>query len=316
MPTPPRACYATGIGEPALPVSVVVPARDRAHLIERALASVARQRPRPPAEVIVVDDGSSDGTGEVAERQGARVLRHDRNRGVAAARNAGVAAAEHPWVAFLDSDDEWLPDHLAVLWGLRGEHALVGGSLVWLRDDGSAYRLVAPQARTAGELTSPAPLLFPENFLLPSATMVSRDAFERAGGFDETMRLAEDLDLWVRLLDAGSAYVTERVVSVYRGHPGQASVDRGGLRAAHEAIVLRHADRAWCTPALLAGVRAVAEWDTLRERLAAGDRRTAVRSGVRLVRPRRARAVARLWTERRRLRARARALPASGELGG
>jgi glycosyltransferase involved in cell wall biosynthesis len=303
------------IAEPALPVTVVVPAHDRAHLIERALASVARQRPRPPAEVIVVDDGSSDGTGEVAERQGVRVLRHERNRGVSAARNSGVAAASHPWIAFLDSDDEWLPEHLEVLWDLRGEHSLVAGSLVWLRDDGSAYRLIGPPPRLAGDLRTPAPLVFPENFLQPSAVMVRRDAFERAGGFDETMRLAEDLDLWVRLLDAGSACVTERVVSVYRGHPGQASVARAGLRDAHAAIVHRHTDREWCTPALLAGVSAVAEWDVLRERLAAGDRRGAVRSGIRLARPRRARALVHLWTRRKRLRARAGALKTGAELG-
>src|SRR5205814_6119521 len=102
-----------------LPVSVVVPAHDRADVIERALRSVAEQRDCEPAEVIVVDDRSTDRTAELAEAHGARVLRHDRNRGQAAARNTGVRATVQPWIALLDTDDEWLPDHLAVLWPLR-----------------------------------------------------------------------------------------------------------------------------------------------------------------------------------------------------
>src|SRR5438552_16330121 len=92
-----------------LPVSVVVPAHDRAHVIERALRSVAEQRDCAPAELIVVDDGSTDRTAEVAQAHGARVLRHDRNRGVSAARNTGARSASQPWVALLDRDDEWLP---------------------------------------------------------------------------------------------------------------------------------------------------------------------------------------------------------------
>src|SRR5438132_14127317 len=92
-----------------LPVSVVVPAHDRAEVIERALESVAEQRDCEPAEVIVVDDGSTDRTAEVAEANGAEVIRHGRNRGVSAARNTGVRAAAQPWIALLDSDDEWLP---------------------------------------------------------------------------------------------------------------------------------------------------------------------------------------------------------------
>src|SRR5437764_2888814 len=235
-----------------LPVAVVGPAHGRAHVIERALRSVAEQRDCAPAELIVVDDGSTDRTAEVAQAHGARVLRHDRNRGVSAARNTGARSASQPWVALLDSDDEWLPDHLATLWALRDDHVLVGGALLWIGTDGRAERISAPPAGQAGRLRSPAPLLFPENFLQPSAVILSRDAFERAGGFDEEMRLAEDLDLWVRMLERGTGCVTHRVVSIYRVHGGQASSgQRAALRAAHAAIARRYADRPWCPPALV-----------------------------------------------------------------
>ncbi len=98
--------------QPTLPVSVVIPVFNGAHLLDRALRSIASQQPRKPAEVIVVDDGSSDGSHEVAEAGGARVIRHERNLGLAAAKDTGIRAARHEWVALLDSDDEWLPGHL------------------------------------------------------------------------------------------------------------------------------------------------------------------------------------------------------------
>ena len=291
-----------------LPVSVVVPAHDRAHVIERALSSVAGQRGCAPAEVIVVDDGSTDRTAELAEEHGARVIRHDRNRGVSAARNIGVRWAAQPWIAWLDSDDEWLPDHLAALWPLRGDHVLVGGALLWVGPGGRAERVSARPAGQGGDLRSPAPLLFPENFLQPSAVLLRRDAFDRAGGFDEGMRLAEDLDLWVRMLELGTGFVTDRVISVYRVHGGQASTDqRAGLRTAHEAIVRRYAGRPWCPPALLERARAVALWDELRECLRARDRGGALRRAARLLSsPVRIQALLRLLSHRRRARAVAR----------
>src|SRR5262249_44002403 len=90
-------------------VSVVIPAYDRAHTIERALSSVRRQS-HSPLEILVVDDASSDTTREVVGRiddSRIRVLGLERNHGPAGARNAGVAAAKGRWIAFLDSDDEW-----------------------------------------------------------------------------------------------------------------------------------------------------------------------------------------------------------------
>ena len=120
--------HTAGSASPALPVTVVIPAYNRGARIGRAVGTALRQRPRPPAQVIVVDDCSTDGTAEAAMRAGADVFRHEVNRGAGAARNTAIEHASQPWVAFLDSDDEWLPNHLAALWSVRAGHVLVGGA--------------------------------------------------------------------------------------------------------------------------------------------------------------------------------------------
>jgi glycosyltransferase involved in cell wall biosynthesis len=99
---------------PSAPVSVVIPAFNVEDYIGGAIASV-RAQTVAPAEIIVIDDGSSDGTGAAAEEAGARVIRQI-NRGLAAARNRGVAAARWPWIALLDADDRWLPGKLERQW--------------------------------------------------------------------------------------------------------------------------------------------------------------------------------------------------------
>src|SRR3954469_17155942 len=112
------------MGHEPLPVSVVIPAYRRAAMAERAVRSAFAQR-RPPAEVIVVDDASGDDTAARVEAAGARVVVHDRNRGRGAARNSGLRAAANDWVALLDSDDAWLPEHLTTLWPARDDHLLL-----------------------------------------------------------------------------------------------------------------------------------------------------------------------------------------------
>src|SRR4051812_34536133 len=108
-----------------LPVSVVIPAYRRPGMVERAVRSVLAQT-RRPAEVIVVDDASGDDTGARAAALGARVITPPHNRGRGASRNTGIADATQEWVALLDCDDEWLPDHLDTLWNARADHLLVG----------------------------------------------------------------------------------------------------------------------------------------------------------------------------------------------
>ena len=99
----------------------------------RCLASVWAQHPHGPTEVIVVDDHSTDDTaGGGGLARGARASATPRTGAPRQARNTAIAAADCEWLAFLDSDDEWLPHHLAHLWEIKGEHALVGGARLLL----------------------------------------------------------------------------------------------------------------------------------------------------------------------------------------
>src|SRR6185312_1998528 len=156
-------------------VCVVIPAHNRAQQLPRCLASVWSQRPHGPREVIVVDDNSTDDTARVAESLGARVIRHSENRGAAAARNTAIAAAESDWLAFLDSDDEWLPHHLAHLWEIKGEHALVGGAAFYCTPDGVGDRYSGPVRRRPMEFRSPDRLISTLNFFTTSGSMLRRD---------------------------------------------------------------------------------------------------------------------------------------------
>ncbi len=145
-PAPRKSVIARPEGYP-LPITVIIPAYNRADTVARAVASALAQRPSRPAEVVVVDDGSADDTAEAARLAGARVVRHSVNRRLGAARNTGLSNATQPWIALLDSDDEWLPHHLASLWPLRGTHVLIAASALRCAPDGQQLHLGRPSLR-------------------------------------------------------------------------------------------------------------------------------------------------------------------------
>jgi glycosyltransferase involved in cell wall biosynthesis len=268
-----------------LPVSVVIPAFNRAELLGEAITSVAAQTPHRPAEVIVVDDCSTDGTGAVAEALGARVIRHPHNRGAAAARNTGFDAATQPWVAPLDSDDVWLPHHLATLWRARQGHVLVAGAALACAQNGTpgADRYHGVPGRSARRLDSPRAIVWPENFLAASGVLVSTDAVRAVGGYDTSLRYAEDFDLWIRLLERGPGLALPTVVYRWRTHPGQKSKGSTRPRRVQRQIVRRAAGRPWWSAGLERRRLAVADWDDLRLALAQGRRLRALRGAARLL---------------------------------
>ena len=291
-----------------LPVSVLIPAHNRAGLIGRALESVAAQAPARPAETIVVDDGSDDDTAAVAERLGARVVRHERNRGTAAARNTGAEAATQPWLALLDSDDEWLPHHLAHLWELQPGYGLVAAAARYENADGLPVAYHGMPARAPTELRSPAPLLFPGNLIPASAAMVRRDLVAAVGGF-RPPDAVEDLDLWLRVIEREPALVSPEVTVVYHLHGAQSSDDAAKMQRLHLTIGDRYADRPWWSPALVEGWRANAAWNDVRSAVRRGRPVVAARRlGWIAARPRRIAAVVSGRVHRARLRRRGRGL--------
>jgi hypothetical protein len=159
---------------PAPRVTVVVPARDAAGTIGRAVRAILGQADAPPYELVVVDNASRDGTGELAAAAGARVVRlDDRAGGPGRARNAGVAAATGTHVAFTDADCYPTPGWLGALWAAAADAELVAGPVA---ADASAPR--GPWDRTL-EYPSPTPLWATANLL------IARDALDAAGGFDD-----------------------------------------------------------------------------------------------------------------------------------
>ena len=257
-------------------VSVIIPAFNRADTLPRALRSVFSQQLRP-AEVIVVDDHSQDSTAELAQEWGARVIRHEHNRGAAAARNTAVAAATQPWLAPLDSDDEWLPHHLATLWPLRADNVLVAGGIVsWFDDAPETRPMYEGTLRPGGQtLRSPAALI-PQNVIPASAVLVRRQAVLAAGGYNTDLKYAEDWDLWLRVLEHGTAAMTPRVLGVYHRHSGQKSGHEVGPSDTHNRIVFSCVDRPWWSARLEQRWAGLRLWDQMELSWAAGGRRDAV----------------------------------------
>lgn len=257
-------------------VTVVIPAYQRVDFVGRAVLSALSQRPRRPAEVIVVDDGSTDGTGDVAERFGATVVRQP-NAGEGAARNTGLRTARTAWVALLDSDDEWLPNHLDVVMPHAPGAVLVASTA---RAVPSGRRVGSPWRSV--QRIGPRDLIWPQSPFAPGAVVLDRAAALAVGGFP-TLRLGADLDLWLRLLEVGPGVVLPDVTSVYTEHERQVSGDRTQMRVNRHEVVARHRDAVWFDPDLPAKMAAVDAWDEFRQ---AGreSRRSALRGLVTTVR--------------------------------
>jgi glycosyltransferase involved in cell wall biosynthesis len=278
--------------EKLLDVSVVIPAYNREALIGRAVVSALSQRPHRPAEVIVVDDGSTDATADVAEQLGARVIRQE-NKGEGGARNAGIAAATSTWLAFLDSDDEWLPQHLSVLSPHLEDNVLVG----------SAARCV-PSGLLAGtgdsipRAVTAASILWPDSPLVPSATMVRRDVALKIDGF-RALPTAADLDFFIRVLECGNGIVLPDITSIYFEHGGQVSADMAALRRGRFQVLQDYADRSWFPAGVLDKIHISDEWDEFRKAQRANDWHEAAAHAGCLVRPRAWPALVALWRFRR-----------------
>ena len=247
----------------ALPVSVVIPAWRCARYVEAAVRSVQAQTLQP-LEVIVVDDASHDGTAGKARALGVTVIEHASNEGVGRTRNDGIAAASGAWIASLDCDDEWLPHHLETLWAARAGHVLVSAAAITAGD--RQPRALGWAGRRPRLLDSPVKAILPEPIIRTSGVMFRRDGAIAVGGFRPEQRRAQDLDLWLRLLERGTGIALPVVTSVYRVHPDQVSTDRATGRQAQREILASYADRPWCTPAVRRARETTLAWDESRAR--------------------------------------------------
>lgn len=201
-------------------VSVVIPTYNRARTIGEAVASVLAQS-LPAHEVVVVDDGSTDATPAALAPFAGRIIVHRQaNGGVGAARNVGIARATGDWIAFLDSDDVWLPGRLEVL-ARDATRTSAGVHVADVRLEGPGYdesllalRGIRVPAAGAEPFARALPTIL--GGLQLDGIACRRDWLRAAGGFDPELRMFEDLDLLARLALAGPWLFTGTVVARVR----------------------------------------------------------------------------------------------------
>ena len=212
-------------------VSVVIPSYNHAHFLGEAISSVLAQD-YPRIEVVIVNDGSSDDTAQVAARFPEVRYVEQANRGLAAARNAGLAVCTGELVVFLDADDRLLPGALEA--GVRAMAAepatgFAAGYSRFISRDGTALPTGQPQ-RATGE--DPYVHLLRRNRIRnPAMVMFRRDAVLRAGGFSAGIEACADYDLYLRISRAWPVAFHDQVVADYRKH--------GGNMSANSALMLR-----------------------------------------------------------------------------
>lgn len=211
-------------------VSVIIPTYNRAMKAARAVASVLYQTFRN-LELIVVDDGSRDRTRSVMEQFGThiRLLFHEENRGVSAARNTGIRAAHSPFIAFLDSDDYWLPEKLTRqldFFRLHPEALACQTEEIWIRR-GRRVNPMGKHVKPSGEIFSPSLKLC---LVSPSAVMLRRSLLDEVGLFDESLPACEDYDLWLRISCRHPIHLIDEPLLIKEGgSPDQLSATVEGL---------------------------------------------------------------------------------------
>ncbi|MGH9797079.1 MAG: glycosyltransferase family 2 protein [Candidatus Polarisedimenticolia bacterium] len=212
---------------PAPRVSVIIPAYNRADLLPATLESVFAQGWRE-FEIVVVDDGSTDGTAALLASYGDRIRWvAQQNRGVAAARNRGIREARGAFLAFLDSDDLWEPDALGKIMQAFEDHPDAGLVAIMAREITAAGERtgIVYGKRTPGPFFSTAGLLWGDQGGC-SWFVVRRDVLERVGLYDESLRSAEECDLCLRLSFVTRMVVVREPLLLRRAHPGNLSRNR------------------------------------------------------------------------------------------
>jgi len=219
-------------------ISVIIPTFNRLNLLKETLESVRSQIFRD-FEIIVVNDGSSDGTGNwLSNQTDIRVIEQN-NLGIATARNNGAAAADGVWLAFLDHDDLWAPDKLLIQAEFirnNPEVAMVAARHVRL---GKAYHRPRRPRWIKGDLFLKE---YSQSFIHTSSVMIRRDVFEEIKGFPVKYRFADEFDVWLKITATHPTAYFDGPLVFIRFYESNTSHDRIGVRTDTYDILLRHYD--------------------------------------------------------------------------
>jgi len=200
-------------------ISVIIPVLNGENFIAEAIQSVLSQG-YEPLEIIVIDDGSTDNTAQVVKSIFGSIRYHyQKNTGISAARNKGLELARGEWIAFIDADDVWLENKLklqAAILNQNPEIEMVIGFLLPLpfgkKDEVTIGQLSSGKTALALQLGS---------------TLIRKSVFDKIGGFDTELKLAEDSDWFFRVMEAGiKVHVMTETVQLYRQHEHNITKDK------------------------------------------------------------------------------------------
>lgn len=218
-------------------VSVIIPAYNQGYFLAEAIDSVLAQT-YTEFEIIIVDDGSTDNTAQVAQSYADRRVRYvyQENGGLSSARNAGIRCAQGAYISYLDSDDRFLPQKLEILVDFLKHHPEIGfvaGQAVPIDEHGNHIGKIFDTPIPS----DPRQLLL-GNPLHVGSILVRQQWQKQAGFFDETLRSYEDWDMWLRLARAGcQLHYVSRPVSLYRFHTAQMTRDGTQMTTATFAVL-------------------------------------------------------------------------------
>jgi glycosyltransferase involved in cell wall biosynthesis len=227
-------------------VSVVIPTYNRAELLKSAINSVLSQTYQD-FEIVIVDDASRDNTAEVIKSfndQRIKYIRHETNKGEAGARNTGVMNSDGEYIAFLDDDDEWLPEKLEKQIRIFENNPVeVGGVYTGFlkvdRTTGLVIKEVIPTKR--GNIFSE---LLKFNWIrIPSVLMVKRECFDKVGLFDTSIPFGLDYDMWIRISkEFQYEYIKEPLVNYYSHSDSRLSTNYKLVISGKEAMLKKYSD--------------------------------------------------------------------------
>ena len=210
-------------------VSVIIPTYNRKHTLKRAIQSV-RIQSSPPFEIIVVDDGSNDGTKDWVKQEYPDIKYiYQKNSGVSSARNKGIKIARGDWIALLDSDDEWLPNKLNEQINkikLNLDVKILHSNEIWIRN-GVRVNQMKKHKKFGGYIFEKC---LDMCRISPSSVMLKKAIFDDIGNFDESLKICEDYDLWLRITSKYPVcFLDIPLIKKYGGHSDQLSKAHDGI---------------------------------------------------------------------------------------